>query len=168
MEVITSDAAWESEYDSNGNVISGSTLVEAPWIVYNEKSKYYYLFYSATDTNSVTYDIGVGRSNSSIYSSDYEKFDGSILHTRWGSPYVRNLNDIKWAGPGHCSVLEIEESGQWIIMYHAWNWTNGKEYDGNRYLMDLIEWGDDKWSRIKNNKYYDVPSETYTDSPQLG
>ena len=136
VTLITDDQKWEC-YNNH-------CLVEAPWMIYNNLTKYYYLFYSSTGYGSAYYNIGVARART--LDDKFIKFQGPILHTRWGSPYIVGENN-KWSGPGHCSVLRYnDDDNRWIIIYHSWE--SDKIGNGPRYMMlDPIQWIDD-WPRI--------------------
>eukprot|EP01083_Nonionella_stella_P028262 77834_1 len=72
IELITNDRQWECH--------DNSCLVEAPWMIYNAVTKYYYLFYSATRFDSAFYSVGVARSRT--VDAGFVKFDGTVYS--WG------------------------------------------------------------------------------------
>eukprot|EP01084_Bolivina_argentea_P116719 207333_1 len=151
IQLITDDKSWEC-YNNH-------CLIEAPWLIYNNITNYYYLFYSATGYGSPYYNIGVARSKTLDQTMKFQKFSGPILHTKWGSPYITDVNDT-WAGPGHCSVLKYNnDDNRWIMIYHSWK--SDAVNKGNRYMMlDPIQWIND-WPRI----FSDSPSQDTSSIP---
>eukprot|EP01084_Bolivina_argentea_P095523 171721_1 len=146
-QLITDDQKWE--HTNNGN---GIGCIEAPWLIYNSNTLYYYLFYSGSMYNGNTYNIGVARSKW-LMNGTFVKFNGPILHTRFGSPYIMDVNQA-FNGPGHCSVLtQKNDHTNYVMLYASW-----KASGGNRNLMlDQIQWVDD-WPRI----FTDTPSQDKT------
>ncbi len=108
--------------------------------------------------NTATYNIGVARSKHLI-NETFVKFDGPILHTKWGSPYIAGVTNV-FSGPGHCSVIKYyyNSTYEWVIIYHAWNTTQINGGNGPRQLMlDQIVWIDE-WPRV----FSDSPSQSNT------
>jgi len=110
-------------------------LVEGPWVIYTKG--YYYLFYSANMYATPMYALGVARSKSLL--GPYVKSNNNpIVHS----------ND-NWSGPGHCSVLSLQNKGQnYFFLYHSW--IAGQILDGHprELLMDFIRWDNNDWPFI--------------------
>lgn len=71
-------------------------LVEAPWIIFNPATDYYYLFYSGNGYASRGYAVGVARAHT--LAGPWTKYPANpILHTGTSVFY----------GPGHCSVVDV-------------------------------------------------------------
>jgi beta-xylosidase len=112
ITAITNDRAWEG------------SLVEGPWMI--EHGGTFYLFYSANGYASSKYAIGVARSSSPM--GTFEKLAAPIL-TSGGA----------WAGPGHCSVVDIPD-GETEIVYHAWKSSSIGAAPGRLALVDRVVW----------------------------
>jgi beta-xylosidase len=137
VEILRNDpSSWEGP------------LVEAPWIIF--ENNFYYLFYSANGYAGPAYAVGIARSKT--ISGPYQKWDQN--------PIVQT-NSV-WAGPGHCSVVRIAGTIDYVMIYHSW--VNGKEGGDNprMMLMDQILWTDDQWPFIAgfspSNTTLPVPS----------
>jgi xylan 1,4-beta-xylosidase len=71
-------------------------LVEAPWIIHNNATGFYYLFYAGSAYNNDKYAVGVARARALL--GPWVKYDSNpILHTGTSVFY----------GPGHCSVVDV-------------------------------------------------------------
>eukprot|EP01063_Lacrimia_lanifica_P030824 TRINITY_DN4973_c0_g1_i1.p2 TRINITY_DN4973_c0_g1~~TRINITY_DN4973_c0_g1_i1.p2 ORF type:complete len:366 (+),score=154.82 TRINITY_DN4973_c0_g1_i1:58-1098(+) len=138
--MIQDDQVWEQV------PAGGLSNIEAPWMVYNNATGYYYLFYSGGMFDGPYYNVGVARATSPM--GNWTKFSGPILHTRWGAPYVVGAA-TDFYGPGHPSILQ-RPCGTWAMVYHAW----GKNKGGGRHVMaDTIVWKEG-WPRVVS----DTPS----------
>ncbi|KAI1303376.1 Intracellular endo-alpha-(1-_5)-L-arabinanase [Halotydeus destructor] len=118
VDLIREDLSWE-EGD-----------VEGPWFVKHDE--YYYLFYSGSDYCTDRYAVGVARGKSPL--GPYEKKGDPVL--------VSNSN---FTSPGHCSVVLDRNTGNHVMVYHAWQ--SGKVCGDNyRLLMgSTVSWSDDGW-----------------------
>ena len=131
----------------NGNRWQGS---EAPEIIYNEKTGYYYLFI-AYDELSVAYNTRVLRSNNikGPYSGDK-----IITH-----PYKFN-DHSGWVGISHCCIFRGNDD-EWYYCSQGRlpaN-TNGNEYS-NAIMMGhvrKIRWTEDGWPVVLPERYGAVP-----------
>lgn len=113
-------------------------IVEAPWIVFNSNTLYYYLFYSSCGYANKCYSIGVARAKNLL--GTYEKHPTPILFTN------PNETSKSWEGPGHCSVLKTQ-TGKWAVVYHAWPHA---QIDTKRVmLVDELKWVNN-WPQINN------------------
>ncbi|MGZ5971331.1 MAG: glycoside hydrolase family 43 protein [Polyangiales bacterium] len=112
ITAITNDRGWEG------------SLVEGPWMI--EHGGTYYLFYSANGYASSAYAIGVARSSSPM--GTFEKLATPIL-TSGGA----------WAGPGHCSVVDLPD-GETEVVYHAWKSGKIGAAPGRLMLVDRVVW----------------------------
>jgi beta-xylosidase len=129
VTLIVNDLSWE------GN------LVEAPWIIHN--GDYYYLFYSANAFYNASYAVGVARATSLL--GPYTKHPTPLVHS-----------NSKWAGPGHCAVVQ-GYGGEFVIVYHSWLVPYvGGPGDDRMLLVDVLSWTDDGWPSLA------------TDSPSVG
>ena len=135
---------------------------EAPEIIYNEETGYYYLFL-AYDELSVAYNTRVARSTS--ITGPYYGIDGAnitagadcfpvITH-----PYRFN-NHSGWVGISHCAVFK-DDNGKWYYSSQGRlpaN-TNGNAYS-NAIMMGhvrSIEWTEDGWPVVMPERYAGVP-----------
>ena len=93
--------------------------LEAPEILYHEKLKQYYLFYSY-DPLMTTYNVRVSRSDKA--GDGFRNFDGLEVKDTINSfpiltaPYIFD-NHQGWAGTAHCGVLE--DDGRFFIFHQA-------------------------------------------------
>jgi len=110
--LITNDQPWEG------------AVTEGPWMLLHGGS--YYLFYSGNAYDSTAYAIGVARASSPL--GPFTKLPSPILST-WGA----------WAGPGHCSVLDLPD-GETDVVYHAWEAGAVGAAPGRLGLVDRIVW----------------------------
>jgi len=99
VDLIRSDLPWEG------------MVIEAPWMV--KRNGEYYLFYSGNCYANERYGVGVARS-ASIY-GPYKKAAAPILQQSAPDP---SASVRKFAGPGHCSVVQGKRD--MIMVYHAW------------------------------------------------
>jgi arabinan endo-1,5-alpha-L-arabinosidase len=123
-QLLVNDLDWEGP------------LVEAPWMVF--RNGYFYLFYSANMFNTDRYCVGVARSKDFL--GPYEKF---------GRPTL--MSNAAFAGPGHCSVVSIDDKEQtYVMVYHSWasGHIDGPN-DVRMLLIDPIVWEND-WPTISS------------------
>lgn len=79
----------------------------------------YYLSYSHGNWKDHTYSVHYSISDSPEGPWQYK---GAIL-----------TSDGKHKGPGHHSLIHVQDSGRWFIVYHRWNRREGDgPYDGSR------------------------------------
>jgi len=106
-------------------------IVEAPWVIKPNQSKYYYLFYSANRV--ATYKYGVGVAYSTNIFGPYVKYQNNpILH-----------NNTAFDGPGHCAVIQdANVDGQWVMVYHSWIKNQISGIYPRLLMMDVIDWND--------------------------
>jgi arabinan endo-1,5-alpha-L-arabinosidase len=134
---------WAQQLSSDGMKLEGNRtflfqntlswegpLVEAPWVI--SRNKTYYIFYSANGYATANYAIGVARSSSPL--GPFEKY---------GNGPIVSSNKV-FAGPGHCSVVQLHASTQFVFFYAGWD--ADKIGQGFRMdFLDLVRWGADDW-----------------------
>lgn len=119
--LIRNDLVWEG------------ALVEGPWII--QFNKTWYLFYSANAYYNELYAVGVARSDNPL--GPYVKYKYPILHS----------NQV-WIGPGHCSVIPVND--YFVMIYHSWYQAKVGGDNDRLMLMDRLYWKDG-WPFILNN-----------------
>jgi arabinan endo-1,5-alpha-L-arabinosidase len=136
---------------------------EAPEIIYNENTGYYYLFL-AYDELSVAYNTRVCRSTS--ITGPWLGIDGKNI-TQGGEcwpmvthPYKFNL-DPGWVGISHCAVFKNETNGEW---YYTSQGRLPENTGGNAYSNAImmghvrhIRWTADGWPVVMPERYAGVP-----------
>eukprot|EP01118_Nematostelium_gracile_P017444 TRINITY_DN744_c0_g1_i1.p1 TRINITY_DN744_c0_g1~~TRINITY_DN744_c0_g1_i1.p1 ORF type:complete len:328 (-),score=72.21 TRINITY_DN744_c0_g1_i1:130-1113(-) len=137
MEILHNDpGSWEGP------------LVEAPWVIY--ENNYYYLFYSANGYAGPAYGVGVARSKS---------ITGP--YTKWSRNPIVHSNQA-WSGPGHCSVVQIAGTKDYMMIYHSWVAGHILGQWPRVMLMDQVLWTNDQWPYIDmfspSNSTLPVPS----------
>jgi beta-xylosidase len=87
----------------------------------------YYLSYSHGNWKDHTYSVHYSISDSP---EGPWRYKGAIL-----------TSDRKHKGPGHHSLIRMQDSGRWFIIYHRWNRREGDgPYDGSRETcIDSLE-----------------------------
>ncbi|KAI1283756.1 Non-reducing end alpha-L-arabinofuranosidase BoGH43B [Halotydeus destructor] len=118
VSLIREDLKWEGG------------LIEGPWFLQN--GDYYYLFYSANGYCDEHYSVGVARSKTPL--GPYEKKGDAIL-----------VSDSNFRGPGHCSVVLDTETGNHVMLYHAWR---AGQVCGDHYrqlMGKTMSWSSDGW-----------------------
>jgi arabinan endo-1,5-alpha-L-arabinosidase len=116
--------------------------VEAPNII--RKNDYYYLFVSfdfCCRGKDSTYNIRVGRARR--VTGPYVDRSGKPMMDGGGTLVVSGAG--RWAGPGHCSVLQ-EKSGDWLV-YHAYD-TDSRGVATLR--IATLRWDSEGWPTISN------------------
>lgn len=158
------DTQAESTYGAmvftrtSGNRWQGS---EAPEIVYNEKTGYYYLF-MAYDELSVAYNTRVFRSKNLTGPYTGDKI---ITH-----PYKFN-DHSGWVGISHCCIFQDgEENWFYSSQGRLPANTNGNAYS-NAIMMGhirKIRWTEDGWPVVMPERYAAVPDVTIEESDLVG
>lgn len=147
---------------------------EAPEIVYNEKTGYYYLFL-AYDELSVAYNTRVARSKN--ITGPYVGFDGKEisnggeLYPILTHPY-RFSDHSGWVGISHIAVFKDEVTDKW---YYASQGrlpenTNGNAYS-NAIMMGQIrslKFTDDGWPVVMPERYAAVPQDAISETDLIG
>ena len=90
----------------------GSNVIEAPEVIYNADTKYYYMFISY-DPLFTFYNIRVGRAKSP--EGPYVDFFGKTLtDTTENYPVLTHSyqfeNHVGWSGNGHCGIVESDSN----------------------------------------------------------
>lgn len=161
---------WQSSADygvriaGRGNVATARWQgLEAPEIIYNPDTKYYYLFL-AYDELSVAYNTRVARSKT--ITGPYLGIDGQNVTTGaecWPMlthPYAFN-NHTGWVGISHCAVFQNPDTKQWFYS------SQGRMPEGvpgiiasNAVMMGHVReifWTEDGWPVVMPERYADVP-----------
>ena len=116
--------------------------VEAPNII--RKNDYYYLFVSfdfCCRGKDSTYNIRVGRSRR--LTGPYIDRSGKPMMDGGGTLVIAGSG--RWAGPGHCSVLQ-QKDRDWLV-YHAYD----TEWRGVATLrIAALRWDSEGWPIIAN------------------
>ncbi|WP_437922068.1 arabinan endo-1,5-alpha-L-arabinosidase [Sphingobacterium sp. LRF_L2] len=147
---------------------------EAPEIIYNAKTGYYYLFL-AYDELSVAYNTRVARSKS--VTGPYLGYDGKDISSG-GEVYpilthpYRFNNHAGWVGISHPAIFEDEATGSW---YYASQGrlpanTNGNAYS-NAIMMGhirAIEWTSDGWPVVMPERYTALPQDVISENDLVG
>ena len=116
--------------------------IEAPNII--RKNDYYYLFVSfdfCCRGKDSTYNIRVSRARR--LTGPYIDRSGKAMMDGGGTLVVAGAG--RWAGPGHCSLLQ-EKSGDWLV-YHAYD----TDWRGVATLRIVaLRWDSEGWPTISN------------------
>ncbi len=148
--------------------------LEAPEIIYNETTGYYYLF-MAYDELSVAYNTRVARSRN--ITGPYLGMDGGNVTTGaecWPivtHPYAFN-NHTGWVGISHCAVFQNPDTKEW---FYASQGRLPKDVPGinasNALMMGQvrgIQWTEDGWPVVMPERYAAVPKSTITEQSLVG
>ncbi|MBO5488442.1 MAG: arabinan endo-1,5-alpha-L-arabinosidase [Eubacterium sp.] len=147
-----------------------STAVEGPYIIYNEKTDYYYLFVSYGSLKT-DYQIRVGRSKS--VTGPYVDFNGREM-TDMEDAYnevgqmvfcgYQWSHNVGYMGPGHNSVLH-DKDDNWYLVYHI----RQKSFVGDWLEPSTMQirklfWTGDGWPIVSPEPYageieQDIPLE---------
>lgn len=161
---------WKSSADygvriaGRGNVSTARWQgLEAPEIIYNPDTKYYYLFL-AYDELSVAYNTRVARSKT--ITGPYLGIDGQNVTNGaecWPMqthPYAFN-NHTGWVGISHCGVFQNPDTKQW---YYT---SQGRLPEGvpginasNAIMMGHVReilWTEEGWPVVMHERYAAVP-----------
>ncbi|HUS10131.1 MAG TPA: arabinan endo-1,5-alpha-L-arabinosidase [Pyrinomonadaceae bacterium] len=121
--------------------------IEAPVII--RKNSYYYLFVSfdlCCRGKDSTYNIRVGRALR--LTGPYMDRSGKLMIHGGGTPVVAGKG--RWAGPGHCAVLQNKEGE--MLVYHAYD----TEWRGIPTLrIARLLWDPQGWPRISGRSTED-------------
>lgn len=116
-------------------------VVEGPWIY--KQGAFFYLFYSGSGYADSRYSVGVARSSAVL--GPYEKACAPVM-----SQYAADPQETRrhWVGPGHCSVVREKNTGNTVIVYHAWQAAHPNQTPGREILVDAVTWGVDGWPTV--------------------
>src|SRR5699024_7426341 len=148
--------------------------LEAPEIIYNEDTGYYYLFL-AYDQLSVAYNTRVARSK--YVTVPYYGIDGGNVtqgDEAWlmiTHPYRFN-NHYGWVGISHCSIFQDPDTGQW---YYASQARLPEDVSGirasNAVMMGHVRkvyWTENGWPVVAPERYAGVPDKNITEDDMIG
>lgn len=147
---------WETFGEhANRKKASGRASVEAPTMVYNPATGYYYLFYSGNSYQRDRYGVGVARSRSP---------EGPFERHPSNRPILSAEADPAFCGAGHQDIIEPATPDKpWLMFYHAYRDPQpnrprdtqvGETCQGGRWLMlDELQWRDG-WPEVRGG----VPS----------
>ena len=157
--------------DVNNNRWQG---LEAPEIIYNEETGYYYLFL-AYDELSVAYNTRVARSEN-IEGPYYGINGGNVSNGAEAFPVLTHPykfdNQPGWVGISHCTVFKDEALGKWFYS------SQGRLPEGvpginasNAVMMGQVReiyWTADGWPVVAPERYAAVPDEPINEEDLLG
>ncbi len=158
-----------------GNVNSNRWQgLEAPEIIYNEFTGYYYLFL-AYDELSVAYNTRVVRSQN--ITGPYVGIDGANVTTgaeAWPiitHPYAFDGHP-GWVGISHASVFQDPETGDWFFASQARLPENVPGINASNAVMmghvRSIKWTEDGWPVVSPERYAGVPQKAITEEDISG
>lgn len=146
------------KYGEGTNIASRNAsvnrAVEGPYITYNPKYDYYYLFVSYGSLMK-DYNVRVGRSKN--IDGPYVDSNGKDMTDTTDNPFdIGNkvLGGYKfgdnegWQAPGHNSILN--DNGQFYIVHHA---RGGKDINWPYLNVRKILWSDDGWPMVSPERY---------------
>jgi arabinan endo-1,5-alpha-L-arabinosidase len=148
--------------------------LEAPEIIYNDVTGYYYLF-MAYDELSVAYNTRVARSKS--ITGPYVGIDGGNVTNGaecWPMvthPYAFN-GHTGWVGVSHCAIFQNPDTKEW---FYSSQGRLPKDVPGinasNALMMGqvrAIQWTEDGWPVVMPERYAAVPKSTITEQSLVG
>ena len=131
--LLTNDAPWEGP------------LVEAPWLIRNASSGYFYLFYSGSVYDQASYAIGVARGRTLDAPFEKAAHLNPVLRSAPGAA-GRGLH----YGPGHCAVVGLPPGAaapqRWAMVYAAEQPPAGPH---RNLMLDALEWDADGWPVVR-------------------
>jgi len=146
---------------------------EAPEVIYNPETDYYYLFL-AYDGLDVPYNTRVARAKH--ITGPYYGIDGADITTSnevlpvVTHPYKFN-NSYGWVGIAHCAIFD-DGAGNW---YYASQGRLPVNVGGNAYSNAImmghvrsIRWTEDGWPVVMPERYGAVPNVPITETELIG
>ncbi len=145
---------------------------EAPEIIYNQETGYYYLFL-AYDELSVAYNTRVCRSKN--INGPYSGYNGRNISTGEVFPIITHPYKFKnhsgWVGISHNCIFKDDE-GNW---YYSSQGRLPENTNGNRYSNAVmmghvrkIRWTSDGWPVVMPERYAGVPDLRIDESELIG
>lgn len=148
--------------------------LEAPEIIYNEETGYYYLFL-AYDELSVAYNTRVARSQN--ITGPYFGIDGGNVTEgaeAWPMithPYAFD-NHTGWVGFSHNSTFRDPDTGEWFYASQARLPENVPGINVSNAVMmghiRKISWTEDGWPVVSPERYAGVPEKEITEADIIG
>lgn len=148
--------------------------LEAPEIIYNEVTGYYYLF-MAYDELSVAYNTRVARSKN--ITGPYTGIDGANVTNGaecWPMlthPYKFN-NHTGWVGISHCAIFQNPDTKEWFYASQARLPIGVAGINVSNAVMmgqvRSIQWTEDGWPVVMPERYAAVPKTTITEQSLIG
>lgn len=148
--------------------------MEAPEIIYNSDTGYYYLFL-AYDELSVAYNTRVARSTSItgpyIGIDGGNVTDGAECWPMLTHPYKFN-NHTGWVGISHCAIFKDPDTNKWFYSSQGRLPENVPGINvSNAVMMGQvreIQWTPDGWPVVAPERYAGVPQTTLSDADFVG
>lgn len=168
---ITDESGYGIKIASRGN--SRWQGSEAPELIYNEATGYYYLF-MAYDGLDIPYNTRVARSRT--ITGPYYGMDGSnALSAQEVLPVVTHpykFNDnVGWVGFSHCCIFN-DGAGNWYYASQARFPSDVPGINASNAIMmghvRAIRWTSDGWPLVMSERYGDVPKVTITKEELIG
>lgn len=155
---LNPDTGLPINKDDQGHVVArripgGSNVIEAPEVIYNPTTKYYYLFVSY-DPLFTFYNIRVGRSQSPE-GPYYDYFGQPLTETRENYPVLTHSyqfeNHKGWSGNGHCGI--VKDGNNFFMMNQA-----RLAPDNRQIVMHVreIKWLPSGWPVVSPERYAGV------------
>ncbi|MEL7835081.1 arabinan endo-1,5-alpha-L-arabinosidase [Fodinibius sp. Rm-B-1B1-1] len=148
--------------------------LEAPEIIYNEETGYYYLFL-AYDELSVAYNTRVVRSEN--ITGPYYGIDGNnVTNGAEDWPVVTHPYKFDghhgWVGISHPSIFQDPDSGEWFYSSQGRLPPDISGINASNAVMmghvREIYWTDDGWPVVAPERYADVPETEITKEDIIG
>lgn len=148
--------------------------LEAPEIIFNEETGYYYLFLSY-DELAEAYNTRVVRAKN--ITGPYQGIDGgNVTEGAEAWPMITHpykfRNHFGWVGISHCSIFQDPETGKWFYSSQGRLPPNVRGINASNAVMmghvREIYWTDDDWPVVAPERYANVPDETITEEDIVG
>jgi len=158
-----------------GNVNSNRwQALEAPEIIYNPETEYYYLFL-AYDELSVAYNTRVARSKNMtgpfLGINGENITNGDECWPMLTHPYAFNAH-TGWVGISHCCVFQNPATKQWYFSSQGRLPENVPGINASNALMmghvREMNWTDDGWPVVMPERFAGVPQFPLTDEAMIG
>lgn len=177
------DTGLPKDRDSYGKRLIGGnhSRIEAPYILYNPETNYYYLFTSFGGLDSFGgYNIRVSRSKT--VDGPYKDSEGNLMNDvvgkkgtsfddmsieKYGVKLIGNflyfkddgLTDAGYVSPGHNSAFYDKESERYFLIFHTRFPNNGETHEVRVHQMFFKE---DGWPIISPLRYSNEEIEDYS------
>jgi len=140
--------------------------LEAPEIIYNEETGYYYLFL-AYDELSVAYNTRVARSQN-ITGPYYGINGNNVTEGEEAWPMITHpykfANHFGWVGFSHCSIFKNPDTGKWFYSSQARLPKNIQGINASNAVMmghvRKLYWTENGWPVVAPERYAGVPDTT--------